>query len=172
MSNPDQDIRDEEHTQQRMLDEYFMREAIDCALTGAIYSRDPFGCVIVRSASIGIPIVQVVAHAGGTGSHEQPTRHCEMEAISSGCERLSGLLQGCTLYSTHEPCAMCCGAIRHSKISRVVFGSWRRDLPQHFRQNDYTVRHLLRDTSNPPELVPGVLRDECIALFKPVMTLP
>lgn len=147
------------------IDEYYMKHALSQARIGAAHNQDPFGCVIVYENVI-------IARAGGTGSHEEPIRHCEMEAIGEACRRQGGLLQRCTLYSTHEPCAMCCGAIRHSKIDRVVFGSWRRDLPQHFRQNDYTVRHLLRDTSNPPELVPGVARQECIDLFRAVMNLP
>lgn len=152
-------------TNQQELDIWFMTQAIAQARRGAAHNQDPFGCVVTFREV-------VIARAGGTGSHIEPTRHCEMEAIADACRVRGGLLHGCTLYSTHEPCTMCCGATKHSKISRVVFGTWRKDLPQLFRQSDYTARHLLRDTSDPPELVPGVLRQECIDLFRKVLALP
>jgi tRNA(adenine34) deaminase len=145
-----------------------MRFAISRARLGSLpagrhpldQSHRPFGCVIVDEGGA------VIAYAEGSERYDDPTWHSETEAIRIACRKRGGLLHDCTLYSTHEPCLMCCGAILHSKVSRVVFGSRREDLPDLFRVRPYlTARHLLADTSHPPEVVEGVCRDECIALF-------
>ena len=52
------------------------------------------------------------------------TAHAEILAITSASDYLnSKYLQGCTLYTTLEPCLMCYGAIYWSKISRIVYGA-------------------------------------------------
>lgn len=139
-------------------DRLLMHKAIKLARAAEENSDKPFGCVITRGSD-------ELAHGAGTGPDHDPLRHSECMAITEACRITGGLLSGCTLYSTHEPCAMCCGAIRHSKISRVVFGSWRSDLPELFRRCRYGAVELLNDTSIPPTVVPGVLREACVNLW-------
>lgn len=136
-----------------------MRYAIRAARASVRGGHRPFGCVIYRDRS-GVP----VSVSWGTESELDPTRHSEILAIQLACRVVGGLLQGCTLVSTHEPCPMCAGAITHAKLSRVVFGSYRTDLEALFRRK-LTPRAVLLDTTHPPEIVGGVLRKECIALF-------
>lgn len=140
------------------LDERWMGRAIRLAVQARAEGLRPFGCVIVLGST-------PLAHTWGSETPTDPTRHSELVAIRRACRTLKGLLHGATLYSTHEPCAMCCGAICHAKISRVVFGSYREDLPSLFRQREYGVEELLVDTSVPVEVTGGVLREECAALF-------
>lgn len=140
-------------------DQAAMVLAIEHALAGQRHGQRPFGCVITG------PDRTILSMAYGTESTMDPTRHSEVLAIRSACKRHGGLLHGCTLYSTHEPCAMCCGAINHSKIGTVAFGSFREDAPLLFRQRDLSVYDLLQDTSHPPVVVGGLLRERCIALF-------
>lgn len=140
------------------IDRHWMGFAVAEGAYSAECGERPFGCLIVRN---GI----VIAKGWGSESPTDPIRHSEIGAIQEACERVGGLLQGCTLYSTHEPCTLCCGAIAHSKLSRVVYGSARADLPLLFRQRWISAEDLLADTSNPPQVVSGILRDECIALF-------
>jgi tRNA(adenine34) deaminase len=60
-----------------------------------------------------------------TETLQDPTAHAEMIAISAAANTLgSWRLDGCTLYVTLEPCAMCAGAIVLSRIQRVVFGAF------------------------------------------------
>lgn len=142
-------------------DKMAMTMAIDLAKLAVRHGLRPFGCVIVDEDR------HMIGTAYGTESPLDPTRHSEILAIKQACKlRPPGVfLRGCTLYSTHEPCNMCCGAINHAKVSTVVFGSYRTDLEALFRQRHRTIADILADTSHPPEIRGWVLRDECIRLF-------
>ena len=53
-----------------------------------------------------------------------PTAHAEVLALRRAAERLRNeRLEGCDLYVTLEPCAMCAGAIAHARIARVYYGA-------------------------------------------------
>ena len=53
-----------------------------------------------------------------------PTAHAEMLAMRAALARRgTGRLDGCDLYVTLEPCAMCAGAIAHTRLRRVYFGA-------------------------------------------------
>ena len=54
-----------------------------------------------------------------------PTAHAEIIAITAAANFLNDWrLEGCTLYVTKEPCAMCAGAIVNSRLEKVVFGCY------------------------------------------------
>lgn len=56
---------------------------------------------------------------------QDPTAHAEILAITQAAAALeSWRLEGCTLYVTLEPCAMCAGAIVLARLERLVFGAW------------------------------------------------
>jgi tRNA(adenine34) deaminase len=141
-----------------MNDEFFMGLAIGFAKVAVVREQRPFGGVIVD------PTGELLGAGGGSELPTDPTRHHEMEAIRSACQNRGDLLQGCTLYSTHEPCLMCTGAILHSKLSRVVWGSFRSDLPSLFRPLNIGFARF-GDTTHPPDIKGGILRRECIELF-------
>lgn len=143
-----------------IIDQSWMTAALVLADKAKQAGMRPFGCIIVAGRT-------PLGTASGSETPTDPTRHSEILAIQQACESRGGLLLGTTLYSTHEPCVMCCGAIMHAKISRVVFGSYRADLPDLFRQrsNGTHPSALLCDTSVPVKLTGGVLREQCIALF-------
>ena len=79
-----------------------------------------------------VPVGAVVVHEGkiiGRGynqieSLQDPTAHAEMIAITAAAAGLgSRRFDGCTMYVTLEPCAMCAGAIVLARIPRLVFGA-------------------------------------------------
>jgi tRNA(Arg) A34 adenosine deaminase TadA len=101
---------------QQREDERFLRMAIDLARQARQGGADPFGAVLVLDG--------VVMHQACDRSVEcsDPTFHAELGLISEYC-RVQQIfsLEGYTLYSSVEPCAMCAGAIHWARISRVVY---------------------------------------------------
>jgi tRNA(adenine34) deaminase len=79
-----------------------------------------------------VPIGAVVVHEGAIIARGQnrvlrdvdPTAHAEIVAMRAAATALGNYrLNGCTLYVTLEPCAMCAGAMIHARIERLVFGA-------------------------------------------------
>jgi tRNA(adenine34) deaminase len=79
-----------------------------------------------------VPIGAVVVHDGriiATGQNRvlrevDPTAHAEIVAMRAASAVLGNYrLNGCTLYVTLEPCAMCAGAMIHARLARLVFGA-------------------------------------------------
>lgn len=101
-----------------MDDRKFMREALAEAQNALEMDEIPVGAVMVKDGRI-----------VGRGSNYRiadasPFAHAEMRAIAeAGKELSSWRFDGCTLYSTLEPCPMCAGAIVQTRISRVVYGA-------------------------------------------------
>jgi len=53
-----------------------------------------------------------------------PTAHAEVLALREAARRVGNYrLTGATLFATVEPCPMCCGAILHARVSRLVYGA-------------------------------------------------
>jgi tRNA(adenine34) deaminase len=95
-----------------------MREAIDVARACLAHDDVPIGCVIVRAE-------EVLASAGNERElRGDPTAHAEVLALRDAAAAAgSWRLDGCTLYVTLEPCAMCAGAIVLARVDRVVVGA-------------------------------------------------
>jgi tRNA(adenine34) deaminase len=92
-----------------------------------------------------------------------PTAHAEVVALrEAGRVARSADLSGWTVYTTFEPCPMCCGAIMASGIATLVLGA-RHD-PATSRWGPYTVERLLdvAGWSGRLRLVTGVLPAECL----------
>jgi tRNA(adenine34) deaminase len=96
----------------------FMAMALDEARAAGARGEVPVGCVIVRAGA-------VVARAGNrTLADRDPTAHAEIIAIRAAAASLgSERLEGCDLYVTLEPCAMCAGAVAFARIRRLYYGA-------------------------------------------------
>lgn len=93
-----------------------------------------------------------------------PTAHAEILALREAAARHGDgwRLEGCTLAVTVEPCTMCAGAIVLARVARVVFGAWEPKTGAIGSLWD-VVRD--RRLNHRPEVVAGVLADECAALL-------
>jgi guanine deaminase len=113
------------------VDEEHMRHAVSRAHHGIENKHGgPFGACIVHDG-------KVVASGHNTVLRDSdPSAHAEMNAIRAACKaQESHVLEGCTLYTTAEPCPMCMAASYWARIERVVIGA-PRELAAEFGFDD------------------------------------
>ena len=118
----------------------------------------PIGAVLARGE-------EVIARAGNERERRaDPTAHAEVLVVREGA-RTTGTwrLDGCTLYVTLEPCAMCAGALVLSRVENLVYGA--SDPKAGFAGS---LGDLLRDPrlNHRVEVVTGVLGAECGELLR------
>jgi guanine deaminase len=101
----------------------FMQQAIDLAVENASSGQGgPYGAVIAKGGEL------IAASGNKVTANIDPTAHAEVMAIRLACIKLKSFqLQGCTLYSSCEPCPMCLGAIYWARLERVYFACSRHD---------------------------------------------
>lgn len=136
----------------------FMKEALKEAKKAYDKLEVPVGCVIVKDG-------KVIARAHNlkeTGN--DTTKHAEILAIQKASKKLgSWRLLDCDMYVTLEPCTMCAGAIVHSRINKLYYGT----------QDEKTgavgsVLNLLEDYpfNHQVEVQKGVLQEDCEEILK------
>lgn len=95
-----------------------MRRALDLAAEAAASGEVPVGAVITRGAKL------LAEARNAMRSTLDPTAHAEIVAIRRAAEVLgSSRLDGCTLWVSLEPCAMCAGAIALARIEALRFAA-------------------------------------------------
>ena len=138
-------------------DEAFMREAIRLARLAEEIDEVPVGALCVRDG-------EIISRAYNTRETSRcATHHAEILAIEAACRALGGWrLPGVTLYVTMEPCAMCAGAIINARVERVVYGA--PDL--RFGAFGSLIDLSSVGLNHKPEIIGGVLADECVGILK------
>ncbi len=97
-------------------DRRFMRRAIELGREVAIDqgTAGPFGCVVVKDGEI------IAEGANRVIVDADPTAHGEMVALRAACRALgTHLLDGCTVYTSSEPCPMCYAACWWARVERI-----------------------------------------------------
>lgn len=143
---------------QENLHEKFLGQALKQAKKALAKDEVPIGAVIVKDG-------KVLARAYNKMEQtQQATAHAEILCIQKACKKLgSWRLDGCTLYSTLEPCPMCAGAIVNARIEMVVFGAYEPKSGS--AESKFKV--LTDSGLNHKTLyLGGVLLDECSSLIK------
>ncbi len=137
-----------------MNDYDFMKLAYDQALIAYKNDEVPIGAIIVKNGEV------IAQSYNQKEKNKDVTAHAEMLVIKEACNKLgSWHLDGCTLYTTLEPCIMCSGAIIQSRIERVVLGAkvnrWKGLL---YYINDVEFNHK-------PIISDNVYEKECSSLL-------
>jgi tRNA(Arg) A34 adenosine deaminase TadA len=148
------------HSQEE-IDKKFMQIAIDLAKRGMERNEGgPFGCIIVKDG-------QVI----GTGNNRvtstnDPTAHAEMVAIRDACDNIKSFqLDGCTVYTSCEPCPMCLGAIYWARPDRIVFACDRFDAANINFDDKFIYDEIGKPTEVRSISTRKVLRDEGLKVF-------
>jgi tRNA(adenine34) deaminase len=138
--------------------ETFMDRAMALAKQSIEDGNRPAGCVIVRDGKI------VAEGRNLVYTEVDPTAHGEIVAIRRAALSLGSVdLSGCTLYTSMEPCPMCCWAIIDTKIARLVLGC-RHAAMKRKDIGSYSVEALVQMTGRPLEIITGVRAAECEAV--------
>lgn len=135
-----------------------MRLALDEAKSAAESGEVPVGAVVTRAGEV------LAVGRNRMRDFNDPTAHAEIVAIRAAAEAIGDCrLDGCDLWVTLEPCAMCAGAIALARISRLYFGA-----PD---PKGGGVLHGARFFSQPtchhaPEVYSGIGEDEAAGLLR------
>ena len=141
-----------------LTDEYFMREALRMASKAAKAGEVPVGAVVVREGKI------IGRAHNQVELLKDATAHAEMLALTQAEAALGDWrLTDCDLYVTKEPCAMCAGALVHTRVRRVIFGCTDPSAGA-----AGSVMNLLQmpTLNHRCDLTSGVLQDDCAAILQ------
>ncbi len=140
------------------VDYAMMERCIALALRAVDAGEYPYAAVICRNGAF------VCESINSASRDHDVSHHAEVVAMSEALRRLERVsLEDCTIYANAEPCALCCYAMRETRIGRVVFG-----VPAPLT-GGLTRWNILADTklsdtlpevfAPPPEIVPGFMRE-------------
>ena len=139
--------------------ERFMQIAMEEARRGAAEGNVAVGSTVVHGEDLVARGRNLVATAS------DPTAHAETVALRNAGAAVGHTdFSGYTLYTTFEPCPMCCGAILASGVSTLVLGARFSDVSS--RWGDYSVEKLLEMTGRGSQLrvITGVFPEQCLDL--------
>ena len=132
-----------------------MQLAIEQAKLAAAAGEVPVGALVVKDGHI-----IATGYNRPIAGHD-PTAHAEIMALRAAAQVLGNYrLDGCELFVTLEPCAMCSGAMLHSRLKRVVFGALD---PKTGAAGSVVNLFEQAALNHQTTLQGGVLADECAA---------
>lgn len=140
----------------------FMKEAIRLSRQAVKNGNEPFGAVLVKDNEI------VFTNENQIYTKHDPTFHAEAGLIRRFCAE-TGItdLSDYTLYSSCEPCFMCCGAMVWVKLGRLVYGASDIDLCNTLGAKGAECCELVFNNSPwKPEITASVLREESLEVLE------
>ncbi len=140
------------------IDNSFMKLAIEQAKVAEENGDVPIGAVIIYKG-------QIIGKAYNQREQlKDPTAHAEIIALTQAAAYMrSWRLDGCTMYVTLEPCAMCAGALVLARIDRLVYGC---DDPKAGAVR--SLYNIVQDErlNHRVDVLSGVLADDCAELLR------
>ena len=143
-------------------DKAFMEKAIELSVSAVANGNEPFGALLVKDGKI------VYTNENQIYTRHDPTFHAEAGLIRRFCEE-TGItdLSEYTLYSSCEPCFMCCGAMVWTKLGRLVYGASDIDLCEILGVVGSECSKIVFEAMGAKtEVTSGVLRERSLAVLK------
>ena len=145
-----------------MTDERFMKKAIELSESAVKNGNEPFGAVLVKDNEI------VFTNENQIYTRNDPTFHAEMGLIRRFYEE-TGItdLSEYTLYSSCEPCFMCCGAMVWAKLGRLVFAASDIDLCEILGfEGSECSKIVFEQCGAATEVSSGILREDALSVLR------
>jgi tRNA(Arg) A34 adenosine deaminase TadA len=145
----------------------FLRLAIELATINVTSGAGgPFGAVVVKDGKVIATGVNQVTAAN------DPTAHAEVMAIRNACAALETFqLNGCTIYSSCEPCPMCLTAILWARCEALFYGSTAGDAAEAGFDDSYFYEQVRLGQEERKLATQCLLREEARASFDAWKTL-
>ncbi|MEO7539334.1 MAG: nucleoside deaminase [Pyrinomonadaceae bacterium] len=142
-------------------DRQFMSQAIELAKQGmAANAGGPFGAVVVKDGEI------VGRGNNRVTSTNDPTAHAEVIAIREACKALGTFqLDGCSIYTSCEPCPMCLGAIYWARPEKVFYACTRDDAAVIGFDDNFIYEELEKANDEREMILVSLMRDEALEVF-------
>jgi tRNA(Arg) A34 adenosine deaminase TadA len=142
-------------------DRQFMSQAIELAKQGmAANAGGPFGAVVVKDGEI------VGRGNNRVTSTNDPTAHAEVIAIREACNALGSFqLDGCSIYTSCEPCPMCLGAIYWARPEKVFYACTRDDAAVIGFDDNFIYEELEKANDEREMVLVSLMRDEALEVF-------
>jgi tRNA(adenine34) deaminase len=141
--------------------ETYMQRCLSLGREALAAGEVPVGALVLRG--------DVVLGEGREGVRAllDPSAHAEVQAVRAACRTLGSVdLSGCTLYTTVEPCVLCAYVVRRAGVSRIVYGVPAGQAGGLTSRYDLLADPALTGWPAPPEIIAGVLGEECQALLR------
>ncbi|HET9678920.1 MAG TPA: tRNA adenosine(34) deaminase TadA [Buchnera sp. (in: enterobacteria)] len=136
--------------------EYWMKYAINLAKFSEKIGEVPIGSVLILNNKI------IGEGFNSSISYNDPTAHAEIISLRNGAKKIKNYrILNSILYVTLEPCLMCFGAILHSRIKTLVYGT------KNYKRNVKEMNYLsFLSKFYKLNLISGILELECSNLIK------
>ncbi len=139
-------------------DEYYMQIALHYAKQAFEEQEVPIGALIVSDKE------EIIGYGSNkVERNKTQTAHAEMEALQKAAlQKNNWRLENCRLYVTLEPCLMCMGALRLSRIKHVFFGAHSHLFGNHLDRDFFIPLY----NKNISVIKGGINEEECAAILK------
>lgn len=142
-------------------DRKFMQMAIDLSIENVANGGGPFGAVIVKDDEV------IATGVNRVTANNDPTAHAEVSAIRSACAKEQNFkLEGCTCYTSCEPCPMCLSALYWAGVSRIVYGNTKEDAKAVNFDDSFIYDEIEKPHEERTIPCQNLMRDEALAGFR------
>jgi tRNA(Arg) A34 adenosine deaminase TadA len=138
-----------------------MQQAIELSKENVLNGGGPFGAVIVRDGEV------IATGTNRVTANNDPTAHAEVNAIRSACAKEGTFkLEGCTCYTSCEPCPMCLAALYWAGVERIFYGNTKDDAKAINFDDSFIYDEIAKPYAKRAIPIINIMREEAISAFK------